>query len=316
MKEIISVLGKISPKEVGFCQCHEHILLSKGKSFALNPALCIDDIKKSICELIRYKEAGGSTIIDAQPIGCNRMTEELAHVSTSSNVNIISSTGFHKLSFYSNTHWIHNINVQTLGTIFTRELTEGMFINTDTHFPDMQCTSRAGIIKTALDTEGLTPRYQTLFNAAILAALDTHQPIMIHVEQNTNPIPLLDFLLNKGLPGNQLIFCHLDRACKNFDIHRKIASSGAYIEYDTIGRFKYHSDYQEILLIKQLISNGYENQLLLSLDTTSERLKSYSEHAIGLDYIIKKFIPLMSAQHITKDQINLFTVHNAVRALT
>ena len=55
MKEIITVTGAVAPKELAFCQCHEHIALSKGTSFAVNPALCIDQMTKSLEELERYR---------------------------------------------------------------------------------------------------------------------------------------------------------------------------------------------------------------------------------------------------------------------
>lgn len=314
MNEIITVLGKISPSDMGFCQCHEHLLLSKGKSFENNPALCMDDIQKSTRELKSYKLAGGKTVVDAQPIGCGRMTEELASISAGSKVNIISSTGFHKLCFYPEDHWIHKIGVHNLAGIFTLELTNGMFVNTECHSPDRQCRQRAGIVKAALDREGLTPRYKNLFQSAAAAALKTNRPMMIHVEHNTDPLLLLDYLLSLGMSPSRLIFCHLDRACPYFDVHLKIAASGAYLEYDTIGRFKYHSNDQEIQLIKQIIQNGYEKQLLISLDTTNQRMKAYNSNAIGLDYILKTFIPQMHSQGIKENQTRLFNIDNPIHA--
>ena len=59
MKEIITVTGRIAPEELGFCQCHEHIAMSKGISYQINPALCIDDMEKSLEEAKRFHLAGG-----------------------------------------------------------------------------------------------------------------------------------------------------------------------------------------------------------------------------------------------------------------
>ena len=69
---IQSVTGILPPEALTFCQCHEHILLSKGVSWQRNHALCMEDIQKSMQELLDYRAAGGSTIVDAQPVGCNR----------------------------------------------------------------------------------------------------------------------------------------------------------------------------------------------------------------------------------------------------
>ena len=94
MKEIVTVTGPIAPEELGFCQCHEHIAMSKGKSWYLNPALRIDDMAKSLEEVRRYKSCGGDSFIDAQPCGCNRMAEELRKLSVKSGVHIIASPDF------------------------------------------------------------------------------------------------------------------------------------------------------------------------------------------------------------------------------
>lgn len=39
--------------------------------------------------------------------------------------------------------------------------------------------------------------------------------------------------------------------------HEAIAATGAYLEYDTVGRFKYHSDEDEARLIVHMLSRGY-----------------------------------------------------------
>lgn len=316
MREIMTVLGPIIPKELGFCQCHEHILLSKGRSFELNPTLCVDDISKSSQELLRYRRAGGRSLVDAQPGGCNRMTKELAKISAASGVHIIASTGFHKLIFYPKTHWLHRASVKQLTKFFTEELENGMYTDIDTVFSGSQCPHRAGIIKTALDTQGLTPEYQRLFTAAANASKITDKSLMIHVEQGVNPTKLLDFLLTLNVNPTRLIFCHMDRACADKQLHLDILKHGCYLEYDTIGRLKYHSDEEEIKLIKTILSAGYTKQLLYSLDTTRERLKSYNKNAVGLDYILTTFNQLLLNAHVTQEDIHLISVKNCVGALS
>ena len=60
MKTITTVLGRQNPENLGFCHCHEHLMLSKGVSFERNPALCMEDVDKSTQEAIRFKQAGGA----------------------------------------------------------------------------------------------------------------------------------------------------------------------------------------------------------------------------------------------------------------
>jgi len=66
MSEIIrTVLGDIDRSEPGICQCHEHLFLEMDKSYEISKTLYMDDLKKSTEELVEYRAAGGSLIVEA-----------------------------------------------------------------------------------------------------------------------------------------------------------------------------------------------------------------------------------------------------------
>ena len=124
MREIITVTGKLDPSEISFCQFHEHLLLRKGRSFEIHPALFMEDIALSAKEAAVYRTAGGTTIVEAQPGGCGRMAAGLAEISRATGVQIICATGFHKMLFYPENHWIFQRNERELEEYFIRELTQ------------------------------------------------------------------------------------------------------------------------------------------------------------------------------------------------
>lgn len=312
-KQIMTVTGAVLQRQLGFCQSHEHILLRRGQSFLVNRALCMEDLEKSARELISYRAAGGGSIVDAQPVGCGRMARELKEVSLVSGVRIIASTGFHKLLFYPEDHWIRMASEEELAKLWILELMEGMYEDGDDAFPRDATKIRAGQIKTALDAEGLTERYEKLFRAACKAAKAAGAPIMVHVELKTDPRPLLKLLEEEQVPCGQVIFCHLDRAAPDLAIHKEIAARGAYLEYDTIGRFKYHSDAEEIRIMREMIRAGYAKQLLFSLDTTAQRLGTYSGGEITLSYILEEFIPALKRAGMIQSDIDLFARENPAR---
>jgi len=311
-KHITTVLGDIAPEALGFCQSHEHLTIARNSPIAGGPEHCIDDPEKSLAELERYRAAGGRALVDAQPLGCGREADMLAHISEKSGVHIIASTGFHKLSYYPDDHWMHSSGEDELTRLFTEELTGGMYLDGDAGFPRRQGSARAGQIKTAIDSEGLSPRYQRLFAAAAEAAKAAGCALMAHIEQNTDPRPLAAFLERQGLPGSRVIFCHLDRAIADMAIHREICEQGIYLEYDTIGRPKYHDDEKEAAIILEMVKAGYGEQLLLSLDTTRARLASYGGTP-GLAYILDEFIPLLLRRALTEAHIGSFFVDNPAR---
>ena len=58
----------------------------------------------------------------------------------------------------------------------------------------------------------------------------------------------------------------------------------------------------------------HANRLLVSLDTTAARLKSYGDSAAcGLDFILRSFIPSLRAMRLSEADIENLTVKNPVR---
>lgn len=312
MKRINTVTGPILPEELGFCQSHEHLCILNGQSARVHPALCIDDEKSSLQELALYAAAGGNSLVDAQPVGCGRDAGFLRRISQESGIRIIASTGFHKLLFYPADHWIHSMSQDALTDLFTAELTEGMYAPCDAAPPAHRTGILAGQIKTALDRPGLTDQYKPLFRAAVRAARDTGAPLMAHIEQGADPLELAAFLEGEGMDMDRLIFCHLDRAAADLSIHRRLCALGITLEYDTVAREKYHSDDRELEIIDALLEAGYEDRLLMSLDVTRARLKSYGGQ-VGLCYMLETFLPRMRARGVTEGQLRKIFVENPAR---
>lgn len=323
------MLGPLFPEKLGFTQCHEHLMLSKGVSYECNPSLWMDDIEASVKEVTSYRKMGGAAFVEAQPGGCNRMSEELKEISARTGVHIVASTGFHKMQFYPKGHWIGNTDRDRLAGFFIEELTKGMYVGTEHTSPFENKTSDgwkdlkgkvfqtrtcAGIIKTALDSCGLAGPYRELFPAAAKAQKETNAPMMVHIEEGSSPVSLMRFLEETGVDLRRVYFCHMDRACRNWEVFRQVLRGGVTLEFDTIGRFRYHSDEEELRLVKRILAEN-EEQLLMSLDTTRARLKSYCEDAAGLTYILEVFLPMMRQEGISESQLNKIFYENPGRIL-
>jgi phosphotriesterase-related protein len=309
----MTVSGPISPSSLGFCHSHEHLFLANGRSAELNPSLHMDDYKKTLDELLLFKAVGGNAIVDAQPVGCGRMAALLEKSSVESGIHVIASTGFHKLCFYPDDHWIHQLSGTKLAQLFIDEYEQGMYIDADEHHPTRRTYARPGAIKTASDSQGVKGAYKRLFVSAFEASRETGLPVISHTEMGVGALEQVKLFLDHGIPTQSIIICHLDRNVQDINYHLEVAKSGVYLEFDTIGRFKYHSDEEEAKLIITMVEHGYENQILIGLDTTRERLKSYGG-TLGLDYISKTFIPLLRNYGLPESAIEKFTVGNPSRA--
>ncbi|WP_430487476.1 phosphotriesterase family protein [Priestia flexa] len=310
---IQTVRGAVNPKRIIHVQPHEHLMLEKGYTAEQNKDLCIDNVELSSQEI--QKLPVGSAIVDAQPLGAGRMAKELVEISKQTGMHVIACTGFHKSSFYWPDHWIHTVKGSKLADMFITELQSGMYVGNSSDVPAKTISAKAGLIKTAVGSNGITNDNIEMFEAAVEASLQTQVSIMVHIEIGSDPFQVIQFFTNRKIPANKLILCHLDRTHHDEVLHQEIASTGVYLEYDTIGRFKYHDDNKEIHLIKQILESGYENAILLSLDTTRARLGTYGGE-IGIDYLLRHFIPKMKAAGINNQTIQQLTRINPIQALS
>ncbi len=306
---IRTVLGDIAPEALGHAQCHEHIFLEKGPSFLLNPALRMDDYALSLAELKAYKAAGGSAIVDAQPGECGRMPERLVRASRESSVYIITVTGFHKSEFYTAGAFALTAAEDALVARFIAEIEEGV--------PCKGGPCYAGAVKAAMDEGGINrdSSYRRRFEAAAEAARMTGAPVIIHTEKGADAMEALRFFMDRDIAAQRLIFCHLDRTRYDAAFHVEILSAGAYLCYDSVNRLKYISHAQELALIQAVIAKGYPAQLLLSLDTTNQRLRAYGAD-MGLDYILCEFKPMLLENGISEEECAMMMTGNAARALS
>ena len=286
----------------GIFHSHEHIYIDGDKLGENCPVLPIDDYALSCAELRSFYADGGKCIADAQPVSAGGRPDLLKKLSLNSKVKIIASTGFHKLCFYKPDSFILNCSdADYIADTFINDVENGL----------------CGVIKTAADSCGISGRYEILHSAAAISALKTGYPIICHIEKGASISQVTKFYLDKGLPGNQIILCHADRAVPDIAEHIDAAKLGCYLEYDTIARPKYHSDLEEISIISQVCNKGCVSNVLLGLDTTRQRLVSYSGvSAPGLVYIIEAFVPRLLNSGFTGREIDMFTRLNPFAAFS
>lgn len=307
---IRTVWKDISPDEIGHAQCHEHIWLNRGASCTVNPALCMDDHGRSLKELKDYRQAGGSLIVDAQPTGCGRSLSELAKLSQESGVHIVAVAGFHKKEFFDNLLLL-SWPEERLADLYIREVTDG-----GSDSDQASSLYRAGMLKAAADGDWQSdPVYRKLFEAVAHAAVQTGAPVMIHTEKGNDILELIRWFQERGIAPKRLLICHLDRTHYDPAFHKEALSTGCFLCYDSICRYKYVSEQEELHLLLSMKQAGFLEQIVLSLDTTNQRLRSYYAKDLGLDYIRTTFIPRLKEHGFTDGEIRQMCSTNAGKIL-
>ena len=304
MKTLMTVQGPMDARALGHFQMHEHIFVRPTPASERNPALQIDDEERSLVELRAYHAAGGGAILDAQPGGAGRDAAALRRLSQSSGVRIVTVTGYHLPAFYAPAHWIFTDDCAALQDRFLAEL----------RGETVEGGVCAGAVKAAIAENGPEGRFAVCLRAAAGAAAQADVPLILHTERGIGAVDAVKLCEEEGLAPERIVVCHADRQAEDWGAHEEIARTGAFLEYDTIARYKYHDDASEIQLILHMLEFGCENRLLLSLDTTAARLISYTSEAPGMDFLLRRFFPALQEAGISKSVIENISERNPLRA--
>jgi len=309
-----TVTGDVSSGDVGFTHCHDHLFVFQTEYTRIPQRILLDDYEKTRDEVLSFRDLGGSLIVDAQPFGAGRNASFLKRLSVETGVYIIGATGLHKREFYGEDFWSFHAAAEDIAGLFISEIEEGMY-DLDCHDPFAQKTGiKAGVIKIATDRRGLTAYYRKLFDAAAIACKKTGAPIITHTELSAWGAEQAAYLVDRGVDAGKIIISHMDRVI-DIENNFHLAGMGIYLEYDTIARYKYHDDNTEIELIKAMVDAGFGSRIVLGMDSTRERMKSYGGR-VGLAHIAEYFVPMLKKRGIDDWCIEMITAKNPARALT
>jgi phosphotriesterase-related protein len=169
MATVNSVLGPLDTADLGFTLTHEHIFTASAGIQQTFPELFGDFGKlteQAVAALNEAKDGGVRTIVDLSTMDLGRDIRFIADVSKQTGVNIIAATGIWR--DIPRTFWTRNPD--DVAALFVREIEVGI-----------EGTGiKAGIIKVANDTEGVTPTAEIVLRAAARAAQQTGVRISTH----------------------------------------------------------------------------------------------------------------------------------------
>lgn len=296
---INTVNGKIN--DLGKTYIHEHIKLDLS-GHKKDPDTNYDDIDGVILELQELKDKGIDSIVEVTNRGMGRDVLSMVEVSKKTGLNIIASTGFYKEPFLP--QYFYELDDKELCKILIEDIEKGIDgTDVKAHVLGEVGTSH-NLIR---DTE------RRLFNIIADVHLETRRPIFTHTTLGTMAIEQIQILEGKNANLEKVLIGHMDL---NYDeeYHLKVADKGCYLGFDTIGKVNYQRDENRILLIKELVRRGHENQIVMSMDLTRKsHLKKFN--GIGYSYLMDKFIPLLISSGINEELISKFLIDNPNRLL-
>lgn len=310
---IRTVLGDVPPQELGQTLVHEHLLMTGGWPIRMEPDFRLDSVDAAAQEVTRFHEAGGGTVVEMTPLGFGRDPDGLLDVVRRTGVHIVACTGFHKLGYYADTHWLHRYPVETIADLLAGEIEDGIDRGgLDGPVVD-RSAARAGVIKIATQYHKAGAAIERLATAVGLAHLRTGAPVSTHTEKGTMAHVQLDLLEQAGVPPDAVVLGHIDH---NPDavVLSELASRGAYLAFDMPGRIKYAPDGQSVDLIRAVAETGHADRLLLGSDLARRSYWPAYGGGPGLDYLLAVFLPRLRAEGL-EDVADAALRTNPARAL-
>jgi phosphotriesterase-related protein len=348
--KVQTVLGTITPDELGITLTHEHCLVDLVVWFIepteasqryvayqpitlenfgwvrYNPMSHQDNLRLldeeiAIKELQLYKRAGGNSLVDVTNVGIARDPLALTRLARTTGLNIIMGSGY-----YAGASHPPDMDSKSEGEIteeIVRDITVGVG-NTGV---------RAGIIGEIGCSWPLTDNELKVLRASARAQQLTGAALTVHPGRSDSAyLETLEILDNAGADLSRVIMDHVDRGIfdhvKRLKIIEDCAKTGCYLAYDGFGHESYFplglapgsgidrlNDRQRVDDIAKLIDRGYLRQILVSQDCC---LKMNLCHYGGGGYahILNNVLPRMRDHGIPDEAIHTILVENAKPVLT
>ena len=365
--KVQTVLGLTAPENLGITLPHEHLLVDLAiffneptdpneKLLAHQPVslenlgwiryhflnnldnLRLGDEQLAISEALRYKHAGGNSVVDVTTIGAGRNPMALVRISQATGLNIIMGTGY-----YLEETWPPNLTEEIMAEQMIRDITVGVDstgirsgiigeIGTEM-LGGIEAGYRQKVGKES-NTKRLGDSYRMLLRAVAYTQKETGAAINIHPGHSPAlPFEIIEVLSEAGADITRVVMSHIERTIFDHKIRVELAKTGCYLEYDTFSWEGYHpvrhvlseenpvkcdlpNDATRVNEIMALIDDGFLNQILVSHDhCTKHRLWSYG--GPGYAHILETVVPLvMREKGMTENQIHTILVENPKRLLT
>jgi len=296
-----TVLGEIEPSALGRTLMHEHIFCDLYRvTGRLNELL--NDEALAVEELAALRKAGGTALVEVTTPDMGRDPEALCRVAEKTELHIIMGTGWYRQPFYPPD--IDRLLTNELADRIISELTDGV----------AGTGIRPGVIgEIGIHLDYATAQEERVLRAAARAQKATGAPLTTHASMYPVGLQQLEVLKDEGVDMSRVIIGHCD-TCLDQSYHLAILESGAYVQFDTVGRNHMNPDSRRASAFAELARLGWKHKLLLSSDRCHRSdLRAFG--GLGYGYVFTGFFDLLRARGVDDETLDAITIENPRRVL-
>ncbi|MDQ7859200.1 MAG: phosphotriesterase-related protein [Armatimonadota bacterium] len=296
-----TVRGPVAPEALGPTLMHEHVLCDFYRVTGHLDQI-LNDEGLAAEELLAYRRAGGAALVEVTTRDLGSNPAGLRRVSEQTGLHIVAATGWYRQPYYPPE--IDRTPVNRLADLMVKDLTEGIG----------ESGVRAGIIgEIGAHLDYLTAQEERVLRAAARAQRATGAPLTTHASMYPVGLAQLEVLREENVDLARVIVGHCDTYLDPA-YHRAVLRTGAYVQFDTIGRRHMNPDGRRADALVALVRDGWQRQLLLS----SDRCYRSDLHAFGgagYDVVITEFRALVRDRGMADDAWEAMLVDNPRRIL-
>jgi phosphotriesterase-related protein len=319
MRDVQTVLGPVAASELGVTLMHEHVFNRNPDLEQNYPSLFWDEaqiLDEARAELAELASRGVRTVVDVTVIGLGRDVRLVERLAEAAPVQIVAATGYFALADLPSYFRQHGPGLASDGPdplvgMFIQDITEGI----------AGTAVKAGIIKVATDSAGITRDVERVLVAAARAHRETGIPITTH----TNPAlqggrEQQALFRREGVNLESVVIGHCDTT--DLDYLEELMDAGSSIGIDRFGFERDMTDEERVDVVVKLCEKGYASKITLSHDASfwsvnwepplTKKTFPFWRHT----HIHDDIVPELRRRGVTDVQIDEMLVGNPSRILS
>jgi phosphotriesterase-related protein len=323
MSPVQTVLGPVDSSALGPTLMHEHIFILTADVQQNYPEEWGDEddrVADAVGQLRALAAAGIKTIVDVTVIGQGRYLPRIQRIAEQvPELNIVVATGCYifdnvPLFFSRRTAQVESSLGRPARDVmvdfFIRDITEGIG----------RTGVKAGMLKCAVDEQGLTPGVERVLRAVAQAHAQTGAPITIHTHAASQHGPaILDVLADESADLSRVVLGHSGDVTQP-DYLQSVAAAGLTLGMDRFGIEHFASFTERADLVAQLCRRGLAENMVLSHDYSCyldwfppgslDDLRDW--HYL---HVSRDVLPYLRGHGVTDDQLDAMLVRAPARIL-
>ena len=309
-----TVRGPIDAAQLGVTLMHEHIFVLSTEIMQNYPEAWGDEeqrIADAVARLNELATHGIRSVVDLTVVGLGRYIPRIRRIAEQTSVNIIVATGiytYNDIPFYFHFRGPGTAlgGTELMAEMFVRDITEGI---ADTGV-------KAGILKCATDSPGVTPGVERVLRAVAQAHRQTGIPISTHTHaRSKRGLEQQRIFREEGVDLSRVVIGHSGDTT-DIDYLEELIAAGSYLGMDRFGIDTILPFADRVATVARLCERGHAGKLVLSHDAAcfNDWLPERDLPAILPNWhylhIHNDVIPALKKQGVTHEQIQTMLVDN------